>query len=152
MKNVLFICTGNTCRSPMAEAIFNDICSKRQLDMHARSAGVATVDGLPANKNAVDTMSAMGLDISTHKTRFLPNVRLSDYDLFVTMDFDQATLVKSLSIPPEYVRVLQKPMTDSMDKYDIEIGIADPYGKDMKAYRKCADDMTLAIEELIKTL
>lgn len=150
MKNILFICTGNTCRSPMAQGIFNDICSKQSLDMHASSAGVATVDGLSANKNAVDTMAQLGIDISSHKTRFLPNIRLSDYDLFVTMNFDQATLVESLGVPRELIRVLQKPQ--SGDIYDISIGIDDPYGGDMNAYKKCADDLKSAISELIKTL
>lgn len=149
MKNVLFICTGNTCRSPMAQAIFNDICKKENLDMKAESAGVATVDGLCANKNAIDTMASYGIDISAHKTRFLPNIKLNNYDLFVTMNYDQATLVESLGIPRGMIKVLQKPSTD---KYDFEMGIADPYGKDLQAYKKCAEDLRVAITDLIKTL
>lgn len=117
--------------------------------MHAQSAGVATVEGLSAAKNAVDTMAQFGIDISGHKTRFLPNVKLSNYDLFVTMNFDQATLVESLGVPRDMIRVLHKAPTD---KYDIEVGIADPFGGDMAAYKKCVDDLTVAINELIKTL
>ncbi len=149
MKNVLFICTGNTCRSPMAEAIFNDMCQKNGLPHHARSAGVATVDGLPAAKNAIETMAQLGIDLTNHKARFLPNVRLSDYDLFVTMNYDQATLVESLGVPREYIKVLEK---SPADKYDIEIGIADPFGGDMLAYRKCAEDLKTTITQLIDTL
>ncbi len=149
MKNVLFICTGNTCRSPMAEAIFNKICRDRNLDFHAASAGVATVDGLSAAKNAIDTMASLGIDLSSHKARFLPNVKLSNYDLFVTMNYDQATLVESLGVPHDLIRVLQKSPTD---KYDIEVGIADPFGGDMLAYKKCAQDLTETINELIDTL
>ena len=149
MKNVLFICTGNTCRSPMAEAIFNKICRDKNLDFHAASAGVATVDGLPAAKNAIDTMAQMGIDLSLHKARFLPNVKLSNYDLFVTMNYDQATLVESLGVPNSLIRVLQR-KTD--DKYDIEVGIQDPFGSDMVAYKKCATALTKAINELIDTL
>lgn len=133
----------------MAEAIFNQLCYEKNLDMHARSAGVATVDGLPAAKNAIDTMAQLGIDISAHKARFLPNVRLSDYDVFVTMNYDQATLVESLGVPHECIRVLSK---EPADKYDIEVGIADPFGGDMVAYRKCADDLKTAIADLIKTL
>lgn len=133
----------------MAEAIFNKICREKNFDFHAGSAGVATVDGLPAAKNAIDTMADMGIDISNHKARFLPNVKLSNYDLFVTMNYDQATLVESLGVPPSLVKVLER-KTD--DKYDIEVGIADPFGSDMLAYKRCATDLTNAIEELIKTL
>ncbi len=149
MKNVLFICTGNTCRSPMAEAIFNKMCQEKNLDFHSSSAGVATVDGLPAAKNAVDTMASMGIDISSHKARFLPNVKLSNYDLFVTMNYDQSLLVENLGVPRDMIRVLQK---TAADKYDIEIGIADPFGGDMVAYKKCAEDLKTAIADLIKTL
>ncbi len=149
MKNVLFICTGNTCRSPMAEAIFNKLCKDRNLDMHAGSAGVATVDGLPAAKNAIDTMASLGIDISSHKARFLPNVKLSNYDLFVTMNYDQATLVESLGVQRNMIKVLER---EPVDKYDIEIGIADPFGGDMLAYKKCAEDLKVTIAELIKTL
>ena len=149
MKNLLFICTGNTCRSPMAQAIFNKICEDRGLDMHASSAGVATVDGITANKKAIDTMASIGLDISAHKTRFLPNLRLDKYDLFVTMNYDQATLVESLGVPRSMIYVLQKPATD---KYELDTGIDDPYGKDMQAYKKCVSDMTAAINEMIEKI
>lgn len=149
MKNVLFICTGNTCRSPMAQAIFNKICADKNLDFQASSAGVATIDGLSAKKHAVDAMALLGLDISEHKTRFLPNLKLNNYDLFVTMNFDQATLVESLGVPAKIVKVLQKPQKD---KYDLQVGIADPYGGDLNTYKKCAQDLTDAINELIKTL
>ncbi|MBR2714816.1 MAG: hypothetical protein IKB73_01260 [Ruminococcus sp.] len=149
MKNVLFICTGNTCRSPMAQALFNKICEEKGLDMHASSAGVATVDGLTAAKHAIDTMAMQGIDLSTHKSRFLPNVKLSNYDLFVTMNYDQSTLVESLGVPRDRIVVLSK---TPADKYDIEVGIADPFGSDMAAYRKCAEDLRVAINELIETL
>lgn len=149
MKNVLFICTGNTCRSPMAEAIFNKKCQEQNLDFHASSAGVATVDGLTANKKAIDTMAQMGLDITSHRTRFLPNVKLNNYDHFVTMNYDQATLVESLGIPRDLIHILQK---KPADKYDFEVGIADPYGGDMLAYKKCVDDLNEAIDELMKVL
>ncbi len=149
MKNILFVCTGNTCRSPMAQAICNDICLKENKDIHASSAGVATVDGLGAHKNAIEAMRALGLDISEHKTRFLPNLKLNNYDLFVCMSYDHATLVKSLGVPENMVVVLEKP---SEDKYDLGVGIADPFGSDINGYKKCAQDLREAISELIKTL
>ena len=133
----------------MAEAIFNKICREKNLDFHASSAGVATVDGLPAAKNAIDTMTQMGIDLTTHKARFLPNVKLSNYDLFVTMNYDQATLVESRGVPLSLIKVLER-KTD--DKYDIEVGIQDPFGSDLQAYKKCAIVLTNAITELINTL
>ncbi|MFD2615489.1 low molecular weight protein arginine phosphatase [Paenibacillus gansuensis] len=52
MKRILFVCTGNTCRSPMAEALFKDIARKRGLQVEVRSAGVSAVDGIPMSRHS----------------------------------------------------------------------------------------------------
>ncbi|AJY74578.1 protein tyrosine phosphatase [Paenibacillus beijingensis] len=61
MKRILFVCTGNTCRSPMAEAILRDKAKRRGLSVEVRSAGVSTMDGLPVSGNAAKTLSARGI-------------------------------------------------------------------------------------------
>ena len=56
MKKVLFVCTGNTCRSNMAEAIFNKMTEEKEyLDMVAESAGIEATNGMPANDKAIET-------------------------------------------------------------------------------------------------
>ncbi|CAH1193451.1 Protein-arginine-phosphatase [Paenibacillus plantiphilus] len=52
MKRILFVCTGNTCRSPMAEAMLREMANKRGLQLEVRSAGVSTMDGLPVSTHA----------------------------------------------------------------------------------------------------
>lgn len=71
-RRVVFVCTGNTCRSPMAEAISREIASRRApgpVTDEFSSAGVATGDGMPASDGALEAMAREGLDLSSHRTR-----------------------------------------------------------------------------------
>ncbi len=151
MKKVLFVCTGNTCRSPMAEVIFNSLAEEKGLDWRAESAGVAAVGDRPASPNAVQAVAEIGLDLTTHTTRFLPAVDLNEYSLFVGMGDEHADILRSIGIPANLVRVLRRaPNPD--DIYDLRMDIVDPYGGDLNAYRKCRDDIVGAVKALMTTL
>lgn len=151
MNKVLFVCTGNTCRSPMAEVIFNAFAKERGLDWRAESAGVAAVGERPASPNAIQAVAEIGLDLNMHRTRFLPSVDLNEYSLFVGLGEEHAEILRSIGIPDELVRVLYRaPNVD--DIYDLRMDIVDPYGGDLNAYRKCRDDIVGAVKMLIASL
>lgn len=151
MKKLLFVCTGNTCRSPMAEVIFNAIAAERGLDWRAESAGVAAVGERPASPNAIQAAAEIGLDLHTHRTRFLPALNLSEYQLFVAVGEEHAEILRSLGIPESLIRVLHRaPNPD--DIYDLRLDIIDPYGGDLDAYRRCRDDIVGAVKTLVTTL
>ena len=69
LKNILFVCTGNVCRSPMAEGLFRHMVANRP-DIRVRSAGVSTFPGQPPSPHAVDVLADLRIDIS--KLRSLP--------------------------------------------------------------------------------
>ena len=108
MKKLLFVCTGNTCRSPMAEVIFNSLAEQKGLDWRAESAGVAAVAERPASQNAIQAVAEIGLDLNMHRTRFLPGIDLNEYALFVALGEEHADILRSIGIPANLVRVLHR--------------------------------------------
>lgn len=151
MKKILFVCTGNTCRSPMAAAIFNSIAAQKGLDWYAESAGAAAVGERPASENAVKAMAEIGLDLSAHRTRFLAAVDLNEYSMFVALNDEHYEILRSLGIPENMLRLLRR-APNVHDAYDLRQGIVDPYGGDLNAYRKCRDEIVGAVKTLITTL
>ena len=71
MDKIVFICTGNTCRSPMAEGFFRALGGEEKTGLAALSAGMYTSDGLPASGNAVTAAAELGADITSHRSRML---------------------------------------------------------------------------------
>ena len=86
MKNILFVCTGNSCRSVMAEGLFRKIISDRPEEFFVASAGLNAADGLPAAPEAVDALKAEGVDVSHHKSRRLTHELLDWADKILVME------------------------------------------------------------------
>ena len=93
MPNVLFVCTANQCRSPMAAALFLRQLDRRNLtlqtDWRVSSAGSWAKEGLPAIPNAVRVMREMGLHIERHRSRQVSAELLKPFDLILVMSQHQ---------------------------------------------------------------
>lgn len=87
---LLFVCTGNTCRSPMAQAIFTDMAKECGIDFVTGSAGLHAQDGTPASEYAVLACGETGLDISGHSSKSIRDEDFSSVDLFVVMTMAHA--------------------------------------------------------------
>lgn len=114
----MFVCQGNTCRSPVAEVIARRVFGPNHF---VASAGTETADGEPAARHAITVAKEMRLDLSLHRTRSIDSFNLSDFDMLVPMD---GRITIALVVPTS-VRLEQ-------------LDIDDPYGKPLEHYRTTA--------------
>lgn len=138
MKTIVFVCTGNTCRSPMAEGMFRVLAEKYGLtDVTCTSCGTCAYTGMPVTDYAAEAAAAYGADIRAHRSRPLTEYLLAEGDLFVCMTERHASLLRP-HLPPEKIRVLGD-------------GIPDPFGGSAEDYRACAAAIFAALDDWLKT-
>lgn len=98
LKVMMFVCSGNTCRSPMAEGFMNHFLKIHGLDgiWGASSSGTMAIDGLPANGLAVRVMSENGIDISRHRSKPAGSWEPPEDSLFLGMTRDHVNCLRNL--------------------------------------------------------
>jgi ribose 5-phosphate isomerase B len=136
---VLFVCTGNTCRSPMAAGLFN--ARSPDPTWQATSAGLAAWPGQPATDLAVKALLAgYDIDISSHRSRRLDEALLDEPDLILTMNAHQREFLRILLADHPAIVLTIGEMAGEPN-----VEIPDPYGQDQPAY----DDTAAALVRLI---
>lgn len=149
---ILFVCTGNTCRSPMAEGLFEEIIKSKCIRtgvFSVMSAGLMTIDGLEASKYAVEAMQNTGIDISGHQSKRLTVDMIEEADLILAM---------TLSHKIELIHMCQKAKgkTYTLKEYanteDSNMDITDPFGMDIDTYQQCAEEILIALESVANKL
>ena len=136
-RQLLFVCTGNTCRSPMAEIIFNHMY--RETDWNASSAGTNAIDGAAMSSNARLMVIGQTKDLNpyNHRSRCLSRQLIEKADKIVCLGKNHYNQIIE-SFPEYYNKIRQ------LNKH----GISDPYGGDIDTYQECCNEIEDAIEEL----
>lgn len=149
VRRLLFICTGNTCRSPMAEAVARAEAARRGLrGIRVRSAGTFGGGG-PATSLAVAAGAARGLDLSAHRSRRLSEEDLAWADLALAMSPDHAAAARALD-PRARVELVTRYLPP--DDPDHGAPVTDPLGGEREDYDAALSLLERAIAGLFDAL
>ena len=146
--NILLVCSGNTCRSPLAAAILADKLQRLPdfADTSVQSAGIAAWDGTPASEGSYLVALERGLDLSGHRARMLTADQVRDADLILTMSEAHSRRVAELGGEQKVYTLVEY-----AGDYDGS-EVPDPMGGDVAGYRETArlldELLTLAIARM----
>ncbi|MBV8815941.1 MAG: serine hydroxymethyltransferase [Verrucomicrobia bacterium] len=144
-KTILFICTGNVCRSPMAEGLFRAMIRERP-DLNVISAGVSTYPGQPPSAHAVEVLANLGIDISTQRSRPISEELVEAATWVVAMTrghMDSIIYLYPQAAEKTYLLREFEPDAASLD-------ISDPIGMGLDAYKSACDTIRNCLEGLLR--
>ena len=135
---ILFVCTGNTCRSPMAEGIFKEL-TKDIPEIETYSAGLMANNGEPVSEKAVIACKEYNVDISIHKAKQITLEVFNSIDYFICMTKSHAQALINAGISENIIYTLD---------------VNDPYGGSLALYKECCkqiyDKLLILKEELTR--
>jgi protein-tyrosine-phosphatase len=151
LKNIMFICTGNICRSPMAHAYMQkklyDL--KKENEYIISSCGTNATQGQRATDNAIESIKEYNIDLTNHRATRIENSNILDCDLILVLTHNHK--IEVLQVYPKLSDKVYtlKEYVNTEEKYK---DIDDPYGLDSNVYDATAKDIVENIDKLLEML
>jgi len=148
---ILFVCTGNICRSPMAEGVMRTLLRQAALQdrVDVDSAGIQAREGEPPHPTAIEIAAEHGIDISTLRGRQFQLRDFAAFHLIVPMDRDQHAHLRFICPPGEESRLR---MLMSYAAPGVPADVADPYGRRRKAFLQAWRDIERGCGGLLRAV
>jgi tRNA threonylcarbamoyl adenosine modification protein (Sua5/YciO/YrdC/YwlC family) len=146
-KRILFVCTGNSCRSVMAKALLEKkLKEKGRQDIEVFSAGVVAQSGIAASLETRQLLEEEGIDVSTHSSQRVTEEMLKRSDLILVMErFQEESLSSKYNFLKNRIYLLKEFSSIDKEKTEIE----DPIGRGIEVYKKVFYDIKSAVEKLV---
>lgn len=143
MAKVLFVCTGNICRSPMAEALLRVRFDRDEArrDWRTSSAGTVVTGGHPASAHAVEEMAQRGIDLRAHRSRSVSRALMAEADLVLAMAYHHVEALETDF--PEHVHKVHL----LSEMVGLARDVSDPYGGTRREYASIAQELEQLIED-----
>ena len=141
-KQITFICTGNVCRSPMAEYLFRDMLG-RESEWITGSAGTFAGNGMPASRAAVEVLAELGIDGSRHRSRFLDRDLVDGSDIIVVMTSEHLHHMEMV-----FPEAVEKTFLLKSFSKEGKGDVMDPIGASVDIYRHIRDEIRASLPGL----
>ena len=152
MKHILFVCTGNSCRSVMAEGLFKRAIAGRETEFVVGSAGVAAYDGYPSTIETIRAMHAEGIDISGHQSRRLTREMVEKADQIFVMEKLHREMITSF-LPGSLGKIhLLTEFSPVKEEKDLEMDVPDPIKTSDNFYREVLKMIEGCVRKIAGTL
>ena len=142
-KRLIFVCTGNTCRSPMAATIFNSM--EKNSDIEVLSRGLVVLFSEPSNPKADTVLKSHNLDLKDHKSKGLKDSEINEDTLILTMTERQKMNVLEIYDSAKYVYTIKEFVGENGN-------VEDPYGGTLIEYEDSYAELSLLVKKLVYKL
>ena len=146
--NILFLCTGNTCRSAMADGLARKIVEEKNMDIKIYSAGIYAMKGEHASYNSVAVMKEYDTDIVTHTATPIEDINIEDMDLILcATDKHKRQILNTYSCAQGKTYTMKE--YAGVDQNGTDLDIKDPWGNDFNTYRMCAAEISYCVDKIM---